>query len=456
MTSNDFTSIDVFCALDVGKSTHHGTALLADGRTTFDKPLPNGEPQLRELFTRLKRKGKVLVVVDQPASIGTLAVTIARACGCDVAYLPGLSMRRLADLHPGSGKTDARDAYVIADAARTMPHLLRAIDPDESVRAELTMVLGHDDDLAQDATRTSNRLRGLLTSIHPALERVLGPRLRHPAVLALLQTFGSPTQLAQAGTEQITQVMLQAAPRMRSAHTLADQITTALAEQTVQVPGTASAGEIVSGLAEALAVLLKRREILETRIAALLEAHPLAKVLTLHARGRGQDRSPHPGRGRRRQRVPHRRSPGFLRGTNPHHPSFRDLYPGRRAASRRQQDAQTGPVPGLVRLAEQPRIAGLLRQEALGEQAPQRSPHLPHPPPRQRPARHAQTPHPLPTQARTNSLTKPTDLDRTDRSTPRVPFSCSPIRSNPQAPRGGWTDRSTTGEQAREAPGRHG
>ena len=52
MTSNDFTSIDVFCALDVGKLTHHGTALLADGRTAFDKPLPNGEPQLRELFAR--------------------------------------------------------------------------------------------------------------------------------------------------------------------------------------------------------------------------------------------------------------------------------------------------------------------------------------------------------------------------------------------------------------------
>lgn len=67
---------------------------------------------------------------------------------------------------------------------------------------------------------------------------------------------------------------------MRSAHHLADQITTALAEQTVTVPGTASAGEIVSGLAQALAVLLKRRDILEMRVAALLEAHPLAKVLT--------------------------------------------------------------------------------------------------------------------------------------------------------------------------------
>ncbi|WP_409058833.1 IS110 family transposase [Streptomyces sp. SYP-A7185] len=280
MTSNDFTSIDVFCALDVGKSSHHGTALQADGRLTFDKPLPNGEPQLRELFTRLQRKGKVLVVVDQPASIGTLAVTVARACGCEVAYLPGLSMRRLADLHPGTGKTDARDAHVIADAARTLPHLLHSIDVDESVRAELTMVLGHDDGLAQDATRTSNRLRGLLTSIHPALERILGPRLRHPAVLALLQTFGSPAALAQAGTQELIEVMTDAAPRMRTPRELADQIHAALAEQTVQVPGTASAGEIISGLAEALAVLLKRRDILESRVAALLEAHPLAKVLT--------------------------------------------------------------------------------------------------------------------------------------------------------------------------------
>jgi len=53
-----------------------------------------------------------------------------------------------------------------------------------------------------------------------------------------------------------------------------------LAEQTVEVTGTASAGEIISWLAESLAILLKRREVLETRMTALLEAHPLAKVLT--------------------------------------------------------------------------------------------------------------------------------------------------------------------------------
>lgn len=35
-------------------------------------------------------------------------------------------------------------------------------------------------------------LHGLLTQIHPSLERVLGPRLQHPAVVALLERFGSP------------------------------------------------------------------------------------------------------------------------------------------------------------------------------------------------------------------------------------------------------------------------
>lgn len=67
----------------------------------------------------------VRMIVDQPYTIGALPVTVAHACGHDVAYLPGLSMRRVADMYPGQAKTDARDAFIIADTARTMPHTLR-------------------------------------------------------------------------------------------------------------------------------------------------------------------------------------------------------------------------------------------------------------------------------------------------------------------------------------------
>ncbi|MBB5931858.1 hypothetical protein FHS34_007367 [Streptomyces echinatus] len=49
----------------------------------------------------------MLVVVDQPASIGALPLAVARDMGCPVAYLTGLTMRRIADLYPGEAKTDA-------------------------------------------------------------------------------------------------------------------------------------------------------------------------------------------------------------------------------------------------------------------------------------------------------------------------------------------------------------
>ncbi|MCD9166176.1 IS110 family transposase, partial [Streptomyces albireticuli] len=48
--------------------------------------LDNSEPKLRELFTKLQAKhGTVLVVVDQPASIGALPLAVARDAGCRVA-----------------------------------------------------------------------------------------------------------------------------------------------------------------------------------------------------------------------------------------------------------------------------------------------------------------------------------------------------------------------------------
>ena len=177
---NDSDEIGVFLGLDVGKSAHHGHGLTPAGKKVFDKQLPNTEPKLRDVFDKLKTKfGAVLVIVDQPASIGALPLTVARDAGCKVAYLPGLSMRRIADLYPGEAKTDAKDAAVIADAARTMPHTLRSLELTDEITAELTVLVGFDQDLAAEATRTSNRIRGLLTQFHPGLERVLGPRLDH-------------------------------------------------------------------------------------------------------------------------------------------------------------------------------------------------------------------------------------------------------------------------------------
>lgn len=169
----DIDDVGVFLGLDVGKSAHHGHGLTPAGKKVFDKQLPNSEPKPRAVFDELAAKfGTVLVVVDQPASIGALPLplTVARDAGCKVAYLPGLAMRQIADLYPGEAKTDAKDAAVIADAARTMPHTLRSLELTDGITAELTVLVGFDQDLAAEATHTSNRIRGLLTQFHPSLD----------------------------------------------------------------------------------------------------------------------------------------------------------------------------------------------------------------------------------------------------------------------------------------------
>ena len=232
-------SVQVFVGVDVGKGTHHAVALDRKGKRVLDSALPNDETKLRALLGKLKEHGQVLLVVDQPATVGALPVAVARDEGVLVAYLPGLAMRRIADLHAGEAKTDARDAYIIAEAARSLPHTLRSLKLADSQVAELTMLCGFDEDLAGQITQVSNRIRGLLTQIHPALERVIGPHLDHPAMLDLLERYPSPAQLAAASQKQLANRLTKLAPRMGK--TWAAEIAQALTEQTVVVLGTKAA-----------------------------------------------------------------------------------------------------------------------------------------------------------------------------------------------------------------------
>lgn len=48
--------------------------------------------------------GRLLVVIDKPASIGALAIAVARSMGVQIGYLPGLATRRIADPYPGRGR----------------------------------------------------------------------------------------------------------------------------------------------------------------------------------------------------------------------------------------------------------------------------------------------------------------------------------------------------------------
>ncbi|GAA1119462.1 IS110 family transposase [Nesterenkonia jeotgali] len=276
----DLRSFALFIGLDVGKSEHHATALTRDGEKVYDKPLPNDETRLRELFAGLTGEhGAALVIVDQPATIGALPVAVAQAVpGIEIAYLPGLTMRRMADLHAGSAKTDARDAFIIAETARTMPAALRSIAVSDEQVAELAVLAGFDDDLLGQMTAARNRLRGLLTQIHPALERAMGPHLHQVGVLDALVTWPTPQRLKSAGRGHVRNRIKKHNPRL--AERVTEEIFSALEAQTVVVAGTGAAATIVPILASQLQDLTRQRAGVLAQVEALVEAHPLYRVLT--------------------------------------------------------------------------------------------------------------------------------------------------------------------------------
>ncbi|GAA3852906.1 IS110 family transposase [Brevibacterium ammoniilyticum] len=274
------TDYDVWLGLDVGKTTHHGCGLNPAEERVFDRELPQDEAALRDAITNLEHEhGRVLVIVDQPNTVGALPVAVARDCGADIAYLPGLAMRKAADLYPGQAKTDARDAFIIADTARTMPHTLRSVDRESYGLAILKVLAGTDEDLTHVITRAINRLRSLLVQIHPALESVFKATvLTRSIVLDLLIRYRGPAGLRAAGKSGVKRWVRNHARKDPSA--LIDAIFDALAEQTVTVPGSQASESVVPRHAARIKALKAERAEIEAEAEELADSLPLLQVLT--------------------------------------------------------------------------------------------------------------------------------------------------------------------------------
>lgn len=269
--------VEIWIGLDVGKEFHHAVVLNDAGDVLVDRRVTNGEADLVKILDTAAGHGVVALVIDQPGSIAQLALALARQREVPVAYIPGLVMRRAADLYPGDAKTDRRDAYVIADTARTRRDKIHWLGIDDDLLTQLRVLNGLDIDLAADSTRHANRLRDALTSISPALERAVGSKLSHAGVRDLLAKYPTPTALRAAGKTRISKAVTRRSPRMGTKIT--EAVTKALDEQTVSVPAEATLGRVIAELAVELDRIRGRRETLAAEIEAVFLAHPLGAVL---------------------------------------------------------------------------------------------------------------------------------------------------------------------------------
>jgi transposase len=271
-------AIERWIAFDIGKGEHHSTVLSADGGRLGASRIQADEAAISGWLERWHLPGRSAAVIDQPGSIGQLLLAAARRIGIPVAYVPGLVMRRAADLYPGQAKTDPHDSFVLADTARLHQPRLHWLDdvPDEALET-LRVLCGYDDDLRSDANRAKNRLRDLLVAVCPPAERVLGSRLDHPAVHALLTRYPTPTMQRCAGRARLLRIVRPHAPRL--ADQLVNDLFAALAAQTLTVPAEDAQGRVISELATTISDLQQRRDALAADIEKLFTNHPLAPVL---------------------------------------------------------------------------------------------------------------------------------------------------------------------------------
>ncbi|MGC8512093.1 MAG: IS110 family transposase [Acidimicrobiales bacterium] len=270
--------VNVWVGLDVGKEEHFAEVLDDDGERLFARSVINDQVALEALLDRAGEHGTPGLVIDQPGSIAQLALAVARARQTPVAYVPGLVMRRAADLYPGEAKTDKRDAFIIADTGRTRRKQVHWLDAGSNdLLDQLRVLNGFDIDLAADQTRIANRLRDALTSVSPVLERALGDRLGHAGVRDLLAKYPTLSALRAAGRSRIASTLKKRSPRL--ATKVADAVAAASEAQSLAVPAEATIGRVIAELVGELDRVYARRDVVAGEIEEVFVAHPFGRLL---------------------------------------------------------------------------------------------------------------------------------------------------------------------------------
>lgn len=274
-------SYDICCGIDVGKASHHITAINKHtGRIIINKPVDQSEDALREVLKEASSFGKVFVVVDQPGSLAALVLSVVEDLGIKAGFITPRAMAQALDLYGGDLKNDARDAFVIADVSMRIPELVNKMPYRVPALSELKVLLDHDRNLTNDIVRTSNRLHDLLLSIHPALERALsGKNVQTKLVLLLLEHYGGPLGLRRAGKQRVSRWVAAQKGYGASAVKKVSHIFDALEEQSVSLVAAPYIEDLIRYDAKNLSNAVKGRITIALRRNELLKGFPEAEIL---------------------------------------------------------------------------------------------------------------------------------------------------------------------------------
>jgi transposase len=272
----------VAVGIDIAKEFHWATAVDERGGELLSRRVDNEPEPIQALIDELERlqaeHGPLTIGIDVVGGIASLLAAMLIEAGFRLVHVPGLAVNRARQgTTGGEHKSDPRDARVIAEQVRTRSDL-RSIEPASEVDIELRLLVSRRRELVIDQTRRIGRLRDLLASIHPGLERIVEPTQK--ASLVLLSRYVTPAEIRRAGKARLVNHLLKAGHLPRPhVEQLAERALTAAQAQRLALPGERLAAELVRELGQEALAVRDRLATLDAQIEEALGRHPDAALI---------------------------------------------------------------------------------------------------------------------------------------------------------------------------------
>jgi transposase len=265
-----------WAGIDVGKRHHWVCVVDPDGRQLLSVKVANDESEIAAMISSVTGlAGTIAWAVDIVGAPSALLLALLSLAGQPARYASGRLVAAMSGAYAGEGKTDPKDAFVIAETAR-LRRSLPVIDHKTDLVRNLGLLTAHRADLIADRVRMINRLRDVLTSVFPALEREFDYSSCKGA-LVLLTGYACPARLRRIGEARLASWLRQR--HVRGYAGIAARAVTAARSQQVTLPGQDIAASIVSELAGNVLALDQRVAELDKQIAAMFAEHPQAEVI---------------------------------------------------------------------------------------------------------------------------------------------------------------------------------
>ncbi len=267
---------EAWVGIDAGKGHHWAAVVDQTGATLWSHKIDNDESAiLTALGQILDLAGEIHWAVDISGTSSALLLALLAAHGQRAVYVPGRTVNRMSGAYRGEAKTDARDAYVIAETARQRNDFA-AIDVPAQLAADLALLTGHRADLVADRVRMINRLRDVLTGVFPALERAFDYSA-HKGALVLLTGYQTPAAIRRRGRARLTAWLSNRG--VRGADTVAATALEAAQAQHTVLPGQDVAAQIIADLATQILTLDDRLKRIDQQIRDTFRSHPQAHII---------------------------------------------------------------------------------------------------------------------------------------------------------------------------------